>query len=187
MPVAPTPRPLTTSEKHIVHIFKKKITKFVHKVSVVKRKITILKNNLIVAPQPRRPIIKRKIVKLTKIVKRYHKTIRHFKKTIKRIVFSKPAFSKPAPKVNLQENKTINIFKHKVNKIIRRVKIVKKKIVHFQRVYRTAPAPRRLIIKKKIVHFRRVYKKLVKKIVHIKRTIRRISQPVPKPITKKDI
>ena len=81
----------------------------------------------------------------------------------------------------------VKIFKKKVNKVIHRVKIVKQKIVHFKKVYKTAPVQQKPVYKKKIQHFTQVYKKLIKKIVHMKRTIRRISKPVPKPITKKDI
>lgn len=178
----PHPRPLTKEEKVIVKIFRKDIKKIFKKIVKIRREIVVIQKKPEKTPED-----DKKIVELTKVVKKLTVEIKHIKKSITRIVFSKPAFNKPGPVITKDEHTTINVFKKKVNILIKKVTIIKKKIVVLQKKHDKAPVDKKPEIKKKIVVLEKEVKKIVKTIVHIKKTIVRIGKPVPKPITKKDI
>lgn len=178
----PTPRPLTPEEKKIVVIFRKDVKKIYKKIVKITKKIVILQKK-----PDRTPVEDKKLVKFVKIVKKLKIEVTHIKKSINRIIYSKPAFDKPGPVISPVEHTTINVFKKKVNVLIKKVVVIKKKIAILQIKHDKAPADEKPEIKKKIVILEKEVKKTVKVIIHIKRTIERIGKPVPKPITKKDI
>ena len=182
-------RKLSKSETKIVRIFKKKITKIVRRVRVIKRRIVRLTRELksTDVTNERKVIINKKIVKYTKIVKKLTVEIRHFKKSVNRIVYSAPSFTKPLRPVGKDENVTINIFKKKVNVLVKKVVIIRKRIQVLKKKLVTVDETKKDVINKKIEKNTIIFKKLVKEITHIKRTIRVLIAPVPKPITQKDI
>lgn len=115
------PTPLTPVTKKIVKVFNKNIVHIKKSITKVNKTIQVLRKKIPTVPVEQRPVIRRKIVILNKIVKKYVTKVN----TIKRAVIA-IRYPKPAPEVTPVTRDIVRVFKKTVKKNIKKIHVVKK-------------------------------------------------------------
>lgn len=170
---------ITILKKKIV-VIRKSFTKLTKEVTIIKKKsISIIRKCKIdPKPEPVRPsLIKKRILRLVKRVNILKVKVTKLKE---KVVISRPKPFKPTPRPLIPEEKeVVKGFEKKIEKLVVKVKEVKKQIVIFKKKLIVAPAPKKPEIRKTIVDLKKTVVKITKKITHIKVIIKKLTAPAP--------
>ena len=197
-PFKPTPRPLILEEKEVVKTFEVKINKLTVKVKEIKKQITTLKKEFVVATVTKKVEIKKTILVLKKSVLKITKKIKSIKIIIKKLTAPSPLMPEdntkpvdpfkpeiinqiPTPRpLNPTESKFVKKLTVKISILKKTVEILKVEITKIRKEIVSAPAPEKVILKRKITIIKKKIVKITKKIVHIRRTVRQLTvEPAP--------